>query len=506
MRPFLRQELDAASARARLEDSLEARERTFLHLLRSTVFDHPTSPYWTLLRWARISLDDVAEALRAQGLEATLELLLDAGVFVTLEEFKGLEPLVRPGLELPVRAEDFDNPMRQYTAALTGGSGGRARHVRIGLGLLDHESAYHSLFYAACANGPAGAWLPAPPGAVGIKNALIRARMRAPIERWFSQSPPSHAPLRYRALAKSARVAARMTGSRIPPPDFTPAGDADRVARWMAECRAAGSPATLLTTPSAAVRVCKEAGRRDLDVSGSFFVIVGEPYTSAKAAVIADAGCSAASHYAMVEAGMIGLACRAPAEPDDVHLVSDKIATIQRDRLTGPNAEAVPALFHTTLLPISPKVMLNVESGDYGVLEERECGCGVLPPAFRRHLHTIRSYEKLTSEGMHFTSEDLLDLLERFLPGRFGGHPTDYQFVEREDLGLPKVTLVVSPAVGPLDPAEIVRAILRFLRRRGVGQELMAEVWANGDTLQVVRAEPRVTAAGKIQALERVLE
>ena len=32
----------------------------------------------------------------------------------------------------------------------------------------------------------------------------------------------------------------------------------------------------------------------------------------------------------------------------------------------------------------------------------------MLPPPFRRHLHTIRSYEKLTSEGMSFLGGDLL--------------------------------------------------------------------------------------------------
>jgi hypothetical protein len=37
------------------------------------------------------------------------------------------------------------------------------------------------------------------------------------------------------------------------------------------------------------------------------------------------------------------------------------------------------------------------------------------------------------------------------LPARFGGNPTDYQFVERERHGLPKVSLVVSPHIGSLD-------------------------------------------------------
>jgi hypothetical protein len=46
-----------------------------------------------------------------------------------MEEFKGRRPIARPGLELPVSPEDFDNPLleRHYEAS-TGGSKGRARN------------------------------------------------------------------------------------------------------------------------------------------------------------------------------------------------------------------------------------------------------------------------------------------------------------------------------------------------------------------------------------------
>ncbi len=73
-----------------------------------------------------------------------------AGVFVALEEFKGPRPLNRPGLELEVQAEDFDNPLsaRHYESR-TGGSAGASRRILVGLDLLEQESAYHALFYAA---------------------------------------------------------------------------------------------------------------------------------------------------------------------------------------------------------------------------------------------------------------------------------------------------------------------------------------------------------------------
>ncbi|MDX6510960.1 MAG: hypothetical protein QOE36_464 [Gaiellaceae bacterium] len=442
--------------------------------------------------------------LAADGLDATLERLYDAGVSVALEEFKGLRPVERPGLELHVRAADFENPLsaRQYEAH-TGGSSGAARPILIDLDLLEHESAYHALFFAAAgaSDGPLAIWQPAPPGAVGIKTALIGAKLGRPAERWFSQTPVRSASLRHAAFTRATIITAGAFGARVPSPEYTPTRDAARVAVWLAAKRADGMPGVLVTTASAGVRICTAALAGGLDVSGTLFVLGGEPYTREKAAIVARTGSRAACHYAMAEAGLIGVACQSPDAPDDVHLASDKIATIQRDRRVDAGGTTVGALFHTTLLPASPTVMLNVESGDYGVREERDCGCGVVPAAFRSHLHTIRSYEKLTSEGMNFLGCHLLGLLEHVLPNRFGGHPTDYQLVEREHEGLPTVSLVVRQAVGDLDDVEVVGAMLDFLRSRGHAQRLMAEVWAQGRTIRVVRGDPHVTAGGKVLPL-----
>jgi hypothetical protein len=63
---------------------------------------------------------------------------------------------------------------------------------------------------------------------------------------------------------------------------------------------------------------------------------------------------------------------------------------------------------------------------------------------------------------------------------------------------------MASPSIGAFDEADARRTVLEFLGSRGIGQRLMAEVWENGGTLQVVRAEPHVTAAGKIQPLQRL--
>jgi hypothetical protein len=509
VKPFLRRPVDLAGAERWLERQLAAREETFASTMRRAVFENPASPYRRILDWAGISLGDVAASLDQVGVDGTLERLYDAGVYVTLEEFKGYRPLGRPGLELSVRPEDFDNPLtsRQYEAR-TGGSTSAARRILVDLDLVEHESAYHAMFFTAAeATGrPVAIWHLAPPGAVGIKAALIQARLGWPAEKWFSQSRARDGGLRHAAFARATIIAAGWSGARIPSPEHTPARDAAHVAAWLAGKRADGVSGVLITTPSAAVRTCTAALDEGLDIAESSFVLVGEPYTAEKAAVVAKTGSRAACHYAMTEAGLIGLACESAQAADDVHLLEDKIASIQRRKPVGDGGTIVPALFHTTLLPATPKVMLNVESGDYGAREDRDCGCGAVPRAFRSHLHTIRSYEKLTSEGMHLLSTDLLTLVEEVLPSRFGGYPTDYQLVEVERDGFTRVTLVVGPGVGILDEAEVAQAVLEFVRARGPGHRLMADVWTQGGTLRVVRGDPYVTPGGKILPLRTVTE
>ncbi|HEY7566614.1 MAG TPA: hypothetical protein VH762_03535 [Gemmatimonadaceae bacterium] len=507
LRPFIKETLGLSDAPRILDAQLAARTQTFLLVLQRAIFEHAKNPYRRLFDWARISYADVERMLAQDGLEATLERLYAAGVSLTLEEFKGWRPLLRPGLELEIGAADFDNPLtaRQYEAR-TGGSTSAPRRILIDPALLAHECAYHAGLYeaAGASERPLGIWQPAPPGAVGIKTALMQAKLGRPTARWFSQNQLRAGSFKHAAFTRTALYTARLFGARIAMPEYTPAADAARVAAWLAQQTANGAPAIMVTPASAGVRTCRAALEKLLDISGTLFILGGEPYTDAKAAVIREAGCRGYCHYAMVETGMIGLACLAGETSDDVHLVSDKIATIQRDKKVGPAGTLVRALIHTTLLPTSPKVMLNVESGDYATLVKRDCGCGALPRGFDQHLHTIRSYEKLTSEGMNFLGGDLLTLVEQVLPARFGGRPTDYQFVERERDGLPRVSLVVHPAVGQLDGDQVVRAVLEFLRSRGIGEEMMANVWAQSRTLEVVRQAPIVTSGGKILPLQIV--
>jgi hypothetical protein len=502
---FLRETMTGDDARARIEARLRHREESFLSILEKGVFAKRRSPYRKLFEHAGLALADVAGMTRQHGVEGTLERLYDAGVYVTLEEFKGRRPIERPGLHIPVRPRDFDNPLlERHYEGQTSGSRGVSRRIPIDFDLLTHESAYFHYFLSAFDlwDRPVGLWRALPPSADGLNQAFRYSKLGRPIQRWFSHGELTLRTMgfKYALFTRYTVRASRGVGRPIPQPQYVPQHDARTVARWLAQRRQQGQPALLDTNPSSGVRVCRAASEHEEDISGTFFRFGGEPYTSAKARIVAAAGCRAAAHYSMAEAGNLGLACAAPSAVDEVHLLTDKIAVLERESRIGGGGPQVKALVYTTVLPSCPRIMLNVESDDFGVLKRRSCGCPLDQIGFDWHLHDVRSYEKLTSEGVAFLGTELLRLVEDVLPARFGGLPTDYQFVEEEIAGLPKVSLFVSPGVGPIDTEAVISTIDRTLREYPGGQG-MAERWRGAGTLGVRRSRPHATASAKILPL-----
>ena len=91
---------------------------------------------------------------------------------------------------------------------------------------------------------------------------------------------------------------------------------------------------------------------------------------------------------------------------------------------------------------------MNVESDDYGVIEEQSCGCPLECYGYTEHLREIRSFRKLTGEGVALVGSDMVRILEEVLPGRLGGSPLDYHLMEEEDAdGFTRLSLVVSPRI-----------------------------------------------------------
>jgi hypothetical protein len=245
------------------------------------------------------------------------------------------------------------------------------------------------------------------------------------------------------------------------------------------------------------VRVCEAARTEGLDISGTAFRVGGEPYTRARDEVVGSAGCTAYPLLQQNEVGRIGITCTARSAPDEVHLLTDKLAIIQRE-VQARTRRVENALVLTTVWPYSPKLLLNVESDDTAIVERGPCGCPLGDLGLTTRLHTIRSWEKLTTEGMTFTPAITVRLVEEVLPRRFGGGPTDYQLVEDRSGPISKVAIVVSPRVGPLEPDDVREVALQALGEDGTGATLMANSWREAGLPHIERREPYATGRPKL--------
>ncbi|MBL8296346.1 MAG: hypothetical protein JNN08_31165, partial [Bryobacterales bacterium] len=499
LRGYFRKTISLEQAKDLIRDQLRRREPSLLHLLRHAVYGNPRSPYRALLEWAGIELGDIEGMITRDGVESALGRLCRAGVYVTIEEFKGKRPIRRAGLELPTRHEDFDNPLLTvHFEGRTGGSGGARRRLLLDLGLIGRDAASHRIFMESfgLVNRPQAVWRPVPPNNSGIKKPLMDVRIGVGLSRWFSQTPTLWNPTEFRYAAFTAYTvwAARRAGHRFPSPEHVPLEKADVVARWMAEMAGAGRPAFLDSAVSAAVRVCTAARELNLDIAGSMFRTGGESLSPTRAQIIRDSGARVACHFSMSEVGPVGMACSNPAADDNVHILTEKMAVIQKEDCDG-------VLLLTTLFASCPKVLLNVETGDSGTLERRGCGCLFSELGNDLHLHHIRSHEKLTAEGIHFLPSDLLRLIDDVLPATFGGAPTDYQLMEQDHNGLPRVSIVVSPRLGPIDESRAIAVALATLAHGNAGNRLMAGQLDQARSLTVLRREPFTTPAAKVLPL-----
>ena len=505
LRHFLNTPLSPQDCRRVAQEQIANRESSFLRLLEQGVYGVPTNPYRALLNAAGAEYGDVAKMVRADGVEETLDKLHKSGVYVTLDEFKARRAIRRGSLEIPVTAENFDNPIlpSQLTVE-SSGSSGKPRRLPVDLEILRHDAAWAYLHFAGMAilGRPLALWRPVPPGSSGIKNALYNAKIGHPPERWFTATHPGWRFDRLQScvFGKYAVWSSRSTKNPLPVPEYTPTHDAIKVARWLGEKRRERTPAIIDAPSSVGTRVALAARENGIDISESFFRVGGEPVTKAKTAILGELGCRFSTNWAMAEISRLAYGCCNREVDDEMHFLTGKLAIRQQD--LDIHGEQVGAFYVTTLHANTPKIMLNTEMGDSGVLTNRRCGCPLEQAGLKLHVHTLRSYEKLTTAGSQFLGSDFVRLVEEVLPGRFGGAATDYQF--REESGqhnLPRVSIIVSPRVGAVANDKVIAQVTSFLGTRSRGDRRMAESWLESGTLRVVRGEPEVLSTGKTPPL-----
>ena len=499
---FLRRPVRAEEARAVLETRLAGRREDFLALVERTVFAERRSPYHRLLRHAGCEAGDLRTLVARDGVEGALHALYRAGVYLTVEEFKGREPVQRGSLTFRIDPRDLRNPgATVHLPSRTSGSRGQGSPVPFDLAAVRDWAVNKSLAYAARGGT---AWRHARwsvPGGATIVQLLLYAAFGATPVRWFSQVDPGAAGLdaAYRWSARALRWGGRLAGVRLPRPEHVPLDAPGPVATWMADVLRDGHTPHLATYASSAVKVCQAAQRAGLDLAGAQFSVGGEPVTAARLAAIRAVGAEAAPRYGSIEAGLIADGCLAPSVADDLHLYQDLSAFVQPGAAAARPGVPEDAVLVSSLRPSAPLVLLNVSLGDRATLVERSCGCPLEQLGWTTHLQDIRSYEKLTAGGMTFLDVDVTRVLEEVLPARFGGGPTDYQLVEDEAAdGTPRLRLLVDPAVDSVDEAAVREAFLGAIGGGTGPQAVMGRAWRDGAWIRVERRPPVATAAGKI--------
>src|SRR5262245_11143502 len=105
----LRRPITLAAAMDEVRQRIATRDRRFLAATRRLIYDNGKSPYRRLLEWAGCEYADLERSVAVRGVDGALEQLRDAGVYITLDEFKGLRPIVRAGLTIETHQTDFDN-------------------------------------------------------------------------------------------------------------------------------------------------------------------------------------------------------------------------------------------------------------------------------------------------------------------------------------------------------------------------------------------------------------
>ncbi len=482
---------------------LENREAIFLETARKAIFSNPRNPYYEMFRLAGCAFEDLKNAVQKNGLEPALAALHRQGVYLTHDEFKGKAPIMRSGRHIPARTSDFRNPL--FAGLLeTRSSGSRS------LGTRTPRSIEYQLYMEArhqlrdlelgLAARARIALKPILPSSGGLGLCLRAHRLGHGVERWFAAGGTLRDSGHYRWLTQGMVLTGNLLGAGVPFPTYLPPNDFAPVAEWIARRRSEGAVCVVETLTSPAVRVAAAAQESGLDIGNTVFLVGGEALTGAKRAAIEKAGAQVYTSYPITEVGLVGYACRQMKTGDCVHLFRDGLAVISHRR-RAPLAEVeVDAFLFTSLLPWAGHILINAEMDDAGVIEPARCDCLFSRLGFTEQVRDIRSFGKLTGQGITLVGTDMVRILEEVLPARLGGAPGDYQLVEHEGAAQTQVTLRVSPRVGISCPEKAKECLLNEIREL-YGGTLAARTWNHAQGVDVVIAEPLSTMTGKVLPL-----
>jgi phenylacetate-coenzyme A ligase PaaK-like adenylate-forming protein len=501
LRRFLNETYSIDDVKSTIRDQITNREENFLNTIRTSIYDYPNSPYLPLLKRAKLTHADIEQLVSRNGLEGTLAELYEAGVYVTFEELKGRIPIKRGDLEYSVTNSDFDNPnLKAILVSQSSGSTGIPTRTKMDFEFLHNNGLNKTLGYhlIGVEDMPKAFWGGMLPATPAIKATLRLIRSGDRMERWFTayRISPASPSWYYTTLTYLIVGMVRLHGHHMPFPQYTPNDNPIDVAKWASEMIQREGSCFISTTVSKAVRLSLVAQEQGIDLTHLIIQVGGEPSTSAKVKTIEACGAKQFTQYASTEAGRIGIPCQNPSVPNEMHFMSNHLAVIQRE--VEVLDQSVDAICLTTLLPFSPKMLLNAQTDDFGVVETRDCGCQLQELGLHQYIHTVRSYRKLTGEGVTLVGSDMETILEQVFPSKFGGSLLDYQLVEEEDeQGFTKLLLYVAPHIEIKDEQQLIDTLLNAMKHSAPSVQLAQPEYKQAQTIAIRRQQPVLTPRGK---------
>ena len=490
-------------ARELLQDRIKNRITNFLSLCRLKIYSERNNPYRELLHSAGYTWDRLEDEVYLNGLEPTLSQMAEDGVYLDINEFKGKKPIIRKGLTIHLAASDLDMVTGPSVPLESSGSSGIKMKSPIGIDGFRLQASHLPLVIDAfqAQNLPVVLYYPMP-STPGIVHLISFTLAGAKPVAWFSQVPvmPWWRDDVGRKLA-TLISAAVLRGIHLPWPRFADIRYPASLAIWIKKHCPRG--ALVATFPGSALRLLSAANSEGIDLPPISFILGGEPITERKRTILEEDRHRVCPWFGTVETGRISLGCFSPEMADDMHLLNDRLAVADRPRIVDDTGIERRVLLFTSLLPSMHKFLLNVETGDTGVKESRSCGCPLDTLGLKLHLHSVRSFEKLTLEGMTYVIDSLLSLTEDILPAKCGGTSADYQFQEEEDIdGITRLVVLVNPAID-IDEDLLKDIVLDSLEKLVPIITPMAELLACADSIVVRREVPQMADSGKILAYQR---
>jgi phenylacetate-coenzyme A ligase PaaK-like adenylate-forming protein len=334
---------------------------------------------------------------------------------------------------------------------------------------------------------------------------LINSRLGIPTDRWFGLNVAVHGVTEAWFHCLNARLVAMMGrrfGPGIASPEYVDNGDVKKILEWVLEKSRRGQNCCIITVVSNAARIARVAVETGLCLQGTTFHASGEPLTEPKRKLVEKAGARIALHYGPGGGNGAALGCGNPRFIDEMHIPHNMFTLVEHPTPLDYSGAPIHPLMLTTLHSSASRLLLNVENGDYATMLARNCGCALQKVGFTQHIHTVRSFEKMTGEGMNFSGSDLFELLENTIPSEFGGGPGDYQLVEEEDdRGQTRLTLVVHPEVGNVNETEILSRLLQGLSQGSRNRQFISRIWQDAGTFRIRRDIPYASARGKVLPL-----